>query len=191
MNLTNEDFKQLKCGDEILFRKFYYHYREKIYTYLNIMTGYDEAIAMELLNDSFYSAYKALPQLYNKEKIQSFLFTIAKRKVIDYIRKKYSKKSIDINYFILDKKTYDPDILLNIMEDEKKLLINTAFSKLKPLQKEVLNKKYVEEKSLKNIAEKMNKSVKAVESLLFKSRTALKEEINKLLKKTGLEKINE
>jgi RNA polymerase sigma-70 factor (ECF subfamily) len=66
--------------------------------------------------------------------------------------------------------------------DEKLLMIKAAMDKLKPAYKEILNLKYTEKKSQKEIADILKKSRSSVESLIFRAKEALKKELKALIK---------
>ena len=68
------------------------------------------------------------------------------------------------------------------MLQEKVLMLNLALDKLDENYKKVLQLKYNELKSQKEIAKILNKSISAVESLLFKARKKLKVELSKIAK---------
>ena len=58
-------------------------------------------------------------------------------------------------------------------------MLNMALENLNDQYKKVIKLKYIEHKSQKEIAQIINKSVVAVESLLFKARKKLKTELKK------------
>ena len=63
---------------------------------------------------------------------------------------------------------------------EQLLLVNVAMENLKPLFKDVLKLKYIEEKSQNEIAGIVNKSVSAVETLLVRAKKQLRIELKKI-----------
>ncbi|MCB0753430.1 MAG: RNA polymerase sigma factor, partial [Ignavibacteriae bacterium] len=104
---------------------------------------------------------------------KTFLFTIARNKSIDYIRKKKIKRILfsALPSFVVE------GLASVVMEDEleKKEVQQKIESTLQKLPHEyqiILRLKYMENKSVDHIAETLVKTFKSTESLLFRARKA-------------------
>lgn len=179
MEFSDKEFKLLIKGDKKTFKRLYLYYKDKIFHYLVIKTSGDHNMANEIFSDTIYSALKSVNTLKNSKNIQGWLFMIANRRFNDYLRDKYKeeKKQNSIN----TDECYAEDTANEIIEKEKILTLNIALSNIKPEYSKILKMKYLEGKSQKEISTHMNKSVGAVEGLLFRARESLKKELHNSL----------
>jgi len=107
----------------------------------------------------------------------------SKSKIVDYIRRLNKEKKIVnacTSYSITRKQSETPEEYL--LKSEYRQLLQAAFCMISSDYQEVLQKKYIEELAVKQIAKNMNKSEKSVESLLYRGRKELIQSIEKLAK---------
>lgn len=133
----------------------------------------DHFTAEEITQDVFLDFIEALRDFQFQCSIKTFLFSIAKNKSIDFIRKKKLKKilfSALPPYFIESLKAIFIDEELEKKELAKK--ISTALEKLPNDYEVVLRLKYMEGERVNSIARKLTLGFKATESLLFRARKA-------------------
>ncbi len=133
----------------------------------------DSQVADELTQDVFLDFIEALRDFHFQCSIKTFLFTIAKNKVIDVIRKKKIKK---ILFSSMPEHVVD-NITAVMFDDglEKKELqkqIKTVLDNLPNDYQVVLRLKYVEGEKVQTIARKLSLGFKATESLIFRARKA-------------------
>ncbi len=133
----------------------------------------DYQVAEEISQDVFLDFIEALRDFNFRSSMKTFLYSIARNKTIDYIRKKKLKKvlfSALPQYFIEGLKTIFIDDEL-----EKKELSGKIKKTLDMLPNDysvVLRLKYLDGERVNRIAEKMSIGFKATESLLFRARKA-------------------
>lgn len=133
----------------------------------------DHLTAEEITQDVFLDFIEALRDFNFQSSVKTFLFSIARNKTIDYIRKKKLKKilfSALPPYIVEGLKTFVID-----EEIEKKELaekIKKTFATLPNDYQVVLRLKYQEGEKVKRIAKKLSLGFKATESLLFRARRA-------------------
>ena len=177
---TDEDLKKIRIRDPETFKKLYEEYGKKIYNFLLIKTNGDEIMAEELASQTFFSVLESAPKLKKAQGIQAWIFRIASRRFYDSLRKKYREKEYveTNNEEVISQDNQIEDLVLQ----EKVLMLNMALDKLDENYKKVLQLKYNEHKSQKEIAKILDKSISAVESLLFKARKKLKIELSKIAK---------
>ncbi|MDO8497443.1 MAG: sigma-70 family RNA polymerase sigma factor [bacterium] len=148
-------------------------------TYYQLLFGFiarrlpDTALAEELTQDVFIDFLEALRDFRFQSSVKTFLFSIAKNKIIDVIRKKKIKKILFSSlpaYFVEE--------LASVMFDEtleKKeltLKIKNVFDSLPNDYQVVLRLKYIEGEKVKKISQKLTLGFKATESLIFRARKA-------------------
>lgn len=141
----------------------------------------DYHLAEEITQDVFLDFVESLRDFNFQCSIRTFLFSIAKNKVIDVIRKKKLKKilfSALPPYFVEGLKT----ILMDDEIEKKELTgkIKSVMEKLPNDYRLVLRLKYIEGEKVIDIAKKLSISFKATESLIFRARKAFVKVFEKL-----------
>src|SRR3989344_4066316 len=127
--------------------------------------------AEELTQDIFLDFLESLRDFRFQSSLKTYLFSIARHKIIALIRKKKVKK---ILFSALPEYVVEGLVKIFIEDDlEKKEIeqkIKKTFSKLPHEYELILRLKYIEERPVKKIAEIMSMTFKATESLLFRAR---------------------
>jgi RNA polymerase sigma-70 factor (ECF subfamily) len=127
----------------------------------------------ELVQEVFIDFIESLRSFRGDSKVKTFLFSIARHKIIDYIRKKKIKKIV---FSKLPARVVEGLQTIIIDEDiDKKEIqekIEHVFAKLPNDYKVILRLKYIENRKMKEIAETFSLSFKAAESLLYRARRA-------------------
>lgn len=136
----------------------------------------DEGVVEELTNDIMLAGINSLPNFNRKSSEFSWLCSIAKHKIIDYYRKKKIKtilfSTCPVFEEVVDKAlTPERDVLKNELKNE----IKDTFEELGEGYKKILRLKYVDGLKIKQIAEKLKLSVKAVESKLIRAKKKFRE----------------
>ncbi|GIW62254.1 MAG: DNA-directed RNA polymerase sigma-70 factor [Patescibacteria group bacterium] len=166
-----ELIQRLRQGDESAFEMFYKEYASALANYVRRKVS-DKSAADELVNKIFFSFFEALRDFKNESSLKTFLFSIARYKVIDYYRRKKIKKVFLSNitlpfvngvFFLMDD---------DIQKQELVEKIDKTFSILPKKYHQILRLKYIEGLRVSEIANKLKMSFKATESLLFRARQA-------------------
>lgn len=158
--------------DEAAFMSFVKAHEKVLFNYIYRQIR-DPEIAEELVQDVFIDFLEALRNFQFQSKLKTFLFSIAKYKVIDVMRKKKIKK-----VFFSALPDYVVEGLSPVMMEEqleKKELaskIQTIINTLPHDYQVILRLKYIDGVRVKNIASKLSLTFKATESLLFRARRA-------------------
>ena len=133
----------------------------------------DAAKSEEFIQDIFYDFIESLRDFQYQCSLKTYLFSIARNKVIDTIRKKKIKKILfsSMPAYILE------GLTAVVFDDglEKKELstkIKHVFDHLPNDYKMVLRLKYIEGAKVKTIANKLSLGFKATESLIYRARKA-------------------
>jgi RNA polymerase sigma-70 factor, ECF subfamily len=177
MNLSDQDFNNLKNKDRAALENFYRQHRDNIYNFLLIKTNGNKIVAEEVFSDTVYSILKSIDKIKTNKNINSWALQIASRRLYDYFQKNKNNVELidDFNYL-------KDNINEEVKNDEKLLLTNLAMEALNPEFKAILEMKYNENMEVKEIAKKLDKSALSVQSLLYRARESLKKELKKKLK---------
>lgn len=158
--------------DEKALFLIYHTYKEPLFKFIHRQIR-DFQKAEEILQDVFLDFIEALRSFRGDSRIKTFLFSIAKNKIIDYIRKKKIKKI----FFSTLPSSVVENIATVVFDEEleKKELtakITQVLSTLPNDYRMVLRLKYIQGEKIKEIAHKLSMNFKATESLLFRARKA-------------------
>lgn len=174
---SDDDLNKINLRDPIIFEKLYLEYKNIVYNFIMIKTKGNRDIADEILGQTFHSALESAPKLKNVKNIKAWLIQIAYRRYIDYLRTRYNEEK---NLYKLQYDRFDASEPFNdVNAKEEIVLFNLIFDKIPEINKKVLTLKYLEEKSLKEISAILNKSERAIDSLLSRSKKILKKKAKK------------
>ena len=176
---TDEDLIKIRLRDPHVFEKIYKEYKTKLYNFLIIKTNGDKHMAEEILSDTIYSALISAPTVKKIDKILQWLISIAQKRFYDHLRKSYKNKVLN-EKIIEDHKTNNNQCEMG--DNEKVIMFNLAMEKIKPKYRKILELKYIEKRTLKEIAKIYNKSRSSIESLIYRAKHELKKELKKLNK---------
>lgn len=135
----------------------------------------DKEEAEEIFQDVLVSAVDSLPLFKGKSSFFTWLCGIANHEIVDFYRKKKIKTILFSHFPFLEtlaSEALTPDE--KIEKQELKKEVEKVLSVLSEGYREILRLKYIEELSMKEIAKKTKKTVKAVESKLTRARQAFK-----------------
>jgi len=121
--------------------------------------------AEEIVQETFINCLKQLPLFRGEARLRTWMISILKHEIADYYRKKYAKQAIRVvplARVLLAQPVKDAD--------ETAQTVRLVLAKMTSGRKELLLMKYVDNKRVKEIARLWNKTVKAIESELFRAR---------------------
>ena len=173
----------VKSGDPIAFQHLVERYKDYVFTLaLRILKSREEA--EEVSQDVFIKVYRTIKSFKAQSKFTTWLYTITYRASIDQARKKnIAIRSLeDDNSFlqIADQASSNPEEALQ-KEDLRGHLLN-AIQNLPPQDASVITLFYLNEKSVKEIAEITNLSVTNVKTKLHRTREYLRKILSNQLK---------
>jgi RNA polymerase sigma-70 factor (ECF subfamily) len=125
--------------------------------------------AEELVQDTFVSCLKHLPLFRGESSIWTWMVRIAQHEIADYYRKFYAKKII--HALPLSEMLFAQHLDSGAELSEK---VKAVLLKMAKESKELLLLKYIDKKPVKEIALAAKRTVKAIESDLFRARAEFK-----------------
>jgi RNA polymerase sigma-70 factor, ECF subfamily len=175
-------FESFKKGDEKAFAHFYNTYFNKIQAF-SIQFVYSEEEAQNLTQEAFIHLWENKENIASINGIQSFLYTYAKSKCLNYIRHDKVKDRFKNDVLNQKERELDSEILNSFSFDtleflELERLINEAVQNLPPKTRTVFIKKRFENKKNNEIAEEMNVTLKSVEAHMTKALKILKTKLS-------------
>jgi RNA polymerase sigma-70 factor, ECF subfamily len=163
---------QIIARNEKAFMSFVKEHEKGLYNYIYRQLR-DGARTEEVVQDVFVDFLEALRGFNYQSSLKTYLYSIAKYKVIDIIRKKKIKKII----FSALPQHFVESLSPVIMDDhlEKKEIAETIHNVIEKLPHDyqvILRLKYMDGERVKAISEKLALPFKTTESLLFRARKA-------------------
>lgn len=179
-NLIKAYFK----GDEAALETLIKQYLKLVYSFVYGYVG-DVSEAEDITQEVFVKVWKNLKKFDKNKNFKTWLFSIAKNTVIDFLRK---KKAIPFSYF----ETVDGEnLILNTLADESpsatdlfeqknfNQLLNTAITKLSFEFRRVLFLRQ-EDLSFREMAKSLNEPLNTVKSRYRRAQIALKKLLTKV-----------
>ncbi len=158
----------LKSGDERAFKELYLSFYKAVLFFVNQYVK-DLNIAEDLAQETFFYLWKNRSRLDPSKGCRSYLLSVARSKSLNYLRNiKYDKKYASV----INRQNKQDEVWNDIFNRDLLYKINNEINRLPDKQKEVMilsRKKYF---SNKEIAQKLQVSIKTVE---YRIMTALKQ----------------
>lgn len=175
--------RSVRAGSKLAFQQLVERYKDYVFTVaFRILKSRENA--EEVAQDVFVKVFQTIRTFEERSKFTTWLYTITYRAAIDRARKKNLQvKSIEEdNSFlqIADKHSSDPAENLQRADLKEQLL--KAIQNLSPQDASVITLFYLNEKSVKEIAEITDLSITNIKTKLHRTRESLKKILNQQLK---------
>lgn len=160
-------------GDSSAFSEVIDIYRESLIFFINRYIG-NLSVSEEIAEDCFV-ALVVYPRRYNfKTSLKTYLFTIARNKAIDRIRK--DSRTLLVGDECLDSLSDEYEQFeKEIFRNEEKRILHSALDELKCEYRTVLHLVYFEGMSNGEAASVMKKTTKQIENLIYRAKLRLRE----------------
>lgn len=158
---------ELRAGKSTAVRLWYSTYWPSIFSFVLSRVN-DHAEAEEIAEEVFIACLRELPLFRADSGLKTWMYGVAKHKVADFFRARYAKKFL--HAIPLPEDVSLPELVFSTETE----LTKQALARLSPDQKELLLAKYVDKKSVRELASELKTTVKSVESTLFRTRIAFK-----------------
>ena len=168
-------------GDEMAYRLFYDEYYERLRRYLLVVTAGNGDAARDALQSALLRVVKHIRHFSNENEFWCWLTVLAKTAFFDQTRKRKRYWSF------LERFTRHTEIEESIdtqADSDGQLLamLEQSLSTLPAEEKQLIESKYLEGASVREIAEEFQTTEKAVESRLVRIRRKLKATLLESLK---------
>jgi RNA polymerase sigma-70 factor (ECF subfamily) len=170
----NKWLRLLRSGDHEAFAEFIDKYKETVFLCCRRL-GLNEHEAEDVASETFLAAYKAIGRYSGRAELSTWLWTIAYRQGINYLRKNRKQWQLEAepDEQISDSREQGPATVLQGRETEK--IVWDAVERLPRLWAMAVILHYREEKSIVDIAKIMQIKENTVKTYLFRGRDRLKQ----------------
>jgi RNA polymerase sigma-70 factor (ECF subfamily) len=175
--------KRLQDGDRTAMAELYDRYFDRVYSLVFNQVDRNRDVAEDIVQETFLAALKSAKSFKGRSSAYTWLCSIAYHKVADHYRRQSRERKRMVSGVDVD--TVDvsdnpgrqpqPDSLIESAETRQ--VVNEALAKLPWDYRQVLILKYVEELSVQEISQIMDRSPKSIEGLLTRSRKALQTQL--------------
>ena len=149
---------------------------EYVFNYLLKKTS-NEYISEEITIQSFSKAFEKIHLFNPKYNFKTWIISIAKNSYSDYLRKKKLLfKDLDnqrIENFVSE---FNPEQSMINVEDYDNL--NLKIDELKPIYRDMIKYRYIEDLSILEISKKLNQTVNTIKIKIFRAKKLLSEKLN-------------
>ena len=167
--------RQILAKERGAFDEFYQRYVPRLYRAICYACSSRQEDAEDILQETMLAAIRSLKRFHGKSSLYTWLYAIARHKIQDYYRRGSRRKAHlsptppDDFEILLSDSSPSPESLV-IHRD----MLQRALATLPVHYRIALIGKYVDGFSVKELAVIMHRSEKSVESMLTRSRTALR-----------------
>ena len=154
-------------------------YRKRLIKFVAKKVG-DFSDVEEIVQDTLVSALDSFSSFKGESKVFTWMCGIARHEIADFYRRKKIKQIVFSRLPFLEKlvsEALGPELAFQELETKTKIL--KTFKNISEGYCRILRLKYMEGLSMRQIAEKLDLTVKAVESRLTRARLAFQEEYDK------------
>jgi RNA polymerase sigma factor (sigma-70 family) len=180
-----ELIQQLRAGDEGAFKTLVANYQDLVYnTALGIVQNSEDA--EDVAQEVFIQVYRSIDQFKGDARLSTWIYRITTTKALDHIRSRKRKKRFAFITSLFgpnDELVHEPVDFqhpgVTLDRKEQAALLFRMIDQLPENQKVAFTLHKTEELSYQEIADVMQLSVSAVESLLFRARQNLRKLLEK------------
>jgi RNA polymerase sigma factor (sigma-70 family) len=163
--------REVQAGSVAAFEQLVYRFEHQLFAFAARMCG-NEADAMDITQETFVRAYRAIDKFDCQLSFRTWVFAIARRKCIDHFRT--NRRPLPIDF--MPAESEDP-WESTARADDARSLWETARRCLSVAQFEALWLRYAEMMDTAQISSVLKKSKVHVKVLLFRARQALLNQI--------------
>jgi RNA polymerase sigma-70 factor (TIGR02943 family) len=169
------------------FKTWVHSYSDMLYSH-TIQRGFDRDTARDIVQETFYSAWKGMASFEGKASAKNWLFVILKNKITDHYRKSQNHwQPSEQNYFEdnghWEKTAYPKELVIDPRDQSDRSefdrILETCSSKLSSIQKAVFFMKYVDEVDSEIICTELSITVNNYWTMLHRAKVQLRDCLQK------------
>lgn len=184
MSETGDLLKRIARGDADAADAFFAATFRPLYRFVLFRVGGSESLAEDIVQEVFMKVVEKAADFRGQSEPFTWMCQMAKNRITDHWRREGTRKKWWDSMTTADAQFQSTEAsqLPDDLDEDKKHLIHASLSALEPLFQSVLESRYFEGLGSSEIAKKIGRSEKAVESLLYRARKAFKAHYEILLR---------
>ncbi len=155
-------------GDSLGFESLVKEYRNSLVLFIQQYVG-DFHVAEDISQDVFVKLYVKKPHYSPKASFKTWLYTIAKRESMNYLKRQKNQADVDLSVLSAN----EDDYLDCILAEEKQRALYSALGELNSDYRQVLLLCYFDNLSVKDIARLTAKKPRQVSDILYNAKKSL------------------
>ncbi len=174
--MTDEELMELLVDEnEEAFTLLYEKYKNHVYRYIHSLIGKSH-IVEDIFHEIFLSLYRSRKSYARLSTFKTYLFSIARSKCIDYMRKN-KNLVVYLDNSDLEKQGYSENFAERLHREQVQTDFNSLLSLLPDKQKSALHLKDVEGMDYETISTILNMPLGTVKTLIHRGRESIYKEI--------------
>jgi len=142
-----------------------------VYNFL-LKKSKDDFLSEEITIQSFSKAFEKIHLFNEQYKFKTWIVSIAKNQLNDYLKKKKIRfENIENIKSESLKNNFNPEE--ELINKERYNYVNEKIDELKPMYKEIIKLKYIEDLSINQISEKLNQPVNTIKIKIYRAKRIL------------------
>lgn len=171
MESDDELIRRIRSSDRKALATLYGRYLPTVWRYVHAQLRGDESASRDVVSETFLHAVRSRGSFDGRVgTVSGWLMGIARHKIADHWRARARAPG----NLSADPLANGGDPALQSETQERRHAIVSVLEKLPDEQRQVLEWKYIEEVSTRDIAARIGRTEKAVEALLYRARRAFK-----------------
>ena len=162
--------KELPSFDNLLNSNWDY-----VYNYLLKKTS-NKYISEEITIKSFSKAFEKIKMYDPKYNFKKWLISIAKNNYSDYLKKKKLLFK-EVNSQKIENIVYELNPEQDLINKQSYENLNVKIDELKPMYRDIIKFRYLEDLSIQEISEKLNQPVNTIKIKIFRAKKLLSEKL--------------
>ena len=163
---------RMSRGDEAAFHEFHKLYFNRLLRYLFVVAGGQEEIAHEALQVTFVRVARHVRRFDSESAFWNWLAMLARNCVVDEMRKRNRYQSLLARFF--QQRPADADLKSIDADARFSELVQDGLASLPADERALLERKYLNGETVRELADEWQMTEKAMESFLLRVRRKLK-----------------
>lgn len=181
MTSDEELLSLIAKGSQQAFSVLYKRYSTTLQRFCTSLLNGDVALAADIVDEAMFEVWKSAARFKGKSKPSTWIHSITRNKLIDYLRKNSDSK-IDKELLHASMAAIEPSAEALTIAEQNRGEVVRHMEKLSEDHREILSLAYFKELSIKEIAATLGISENTVKTRMFYARKRFK----KILIKTGI-----
>ena len=177
MDIGASSYRRFLEGDDNGIVEIIRDYKDGLILFLNRYVN-NIYVAEELTEDTFFRLVTRKPRFVENHSFKTWLYTIGRNIALNYIKRAANLSDTPIE----DVKSLCADedsIERTYLQEERKIIVHRALSRIKAEYSQVLYLKFFEDLSNEQIATVMKKTKRQIENLIYQAKQSLKFELSR------------
>jgi RNA polymerase sigma-70 factor (family 1) len=165
-------------GDRQAFASLYSHYAPLLYKAVYPLTNKSKEDTEEIIQELFVKIWDRRDNMLTIQSFRPFIFRMARNRVIDWYRKKETKKSY-CTFYSEQHRDEAVSVTDELLFEEYYAIAMEAIAKLPSRQKQIFTLRHTEDLSLSEIAGQLRISLHAVKKQLYQATRFIRDYLHK------------